>query len=143
MSVEESQIAEYIINSEKSALDKWFKGDTSGFLELWSKKNFSYFDGSFPTRVDDYATIKDFVLQNVEKKLFADKYEFKNPRVQFGKDMALLTYQLFAKTTLINMQYNCIELFQKEESGEWKVIHSTWSFIRPMDMDFGVTKSVV
>lgn len=143
MSVEESKLAEYIISLEKSALDKWFKGDTSGYLDLWSKNNFSYFDGSFSTRVDDYATIKDFVLQNVENKLFADKYEFKNPRVQFGKDTALLTYQLFAKTNLINMQYNCIELYQKEESSDWKVIHSTWSFIRPMDMDFGGKKTVV
>ncbi|KAK8864812.1 hypothetical protein M9Y10_010337 [Tritrichomonas musculus] len=143
MSIEESKLAEHVISLEKAALDKWFKGDTSGYLELWSKNNFSYFDGSFPTRVDDYPTIKDFVLQNVENKLFADKYEFKNPRVQFGKDMALLTYQLFSKTNLIDMKYNCIQLYQKEESGDWKVIHSTWSFIRPMDMDFGGAKTTV
>ena len=64
------------------------------------------------------------------------------PAEQFGKDMAVLTYQLFAKTTLIDMQYNCIEVFQKE-SDDWHVIHSTWSFIRPMDMDFSAIKEVV
>lgn len=40
------------------------------------------------------------------------------------------------------MQYNCIEVYQLE-AGEWKVIHSTWSFIRPMDMDFNQAKEIV
>lgn len=137
------KLAEYIISLEKSALDKWFKGDTSGYLQLWSQNNFSYFDGVNPNRIDDYETIKKFVLENIEGKLFADSYDFGNPRVQFGRDIALLTYQLYAKTNLIDMQYNCIELFQQEDNGEWHVIHSTWSFIRPMDMDFSVFKSIV
>lgn len=25
-------------------LDKWFKGDTSGYEQLWSKRSFTYFD---------------------------------------------------------------------------------------------------
>ena len=33
------------------------------------------------------------------------------------------------------MAYNCIEVYQKETDGIWRVIHSTWSFIRPMDMN--------
>lgn len=70
-------------------------------------------------------------------------YDFRVPRVQIGKDMAVLTYQLFADTTLINMAYNCIEVYQKEDNGEWHVIHSTWSFIRPMDHDFNRAKTVV
>ncbi len=35
--------ANNISELEKSALDKWFKGDTSGYREIWSKNNFSYF----------------------------------------------------------------------------------------------------
>lgn len=131
-----------IIELEKGALDKWFKGDTSGYLNIWSKKEFSYFDGSVKNRIDSYEDIKKFVLENVEGKLFADKYYFENPRVQSVDDMAVLTYQLYADTSLINMKYNCIEVYKKE-GNEWKVIHSTWSFIRPMDMDFNHVKSIV
>lgn len=40
---------------------------------------------------------------------------------------------LFADTNLIDMEYNRIEVCQKEEDGVWRVIHSTWSFIRPME----------
>jgi hypothetical protein len=116
---------------EKAALDRWFNGDTSGYRELWSKHSFTYFDGANPDRVEGYDSIIAF-LDTIEGKLFAKHYDFCCPRVQFGTDMAVLTYQLFAKTTLIDMQYNCVEVFQKE-SDDWHVIHSTWSFIRPME----------
>lgn len=139
---EERQLAEHIIGLEKAALDKWFKGDTSGYEQLWSKRSFTYFDAVVEKRVDDHATISEF-LKTIEGKLFADSYDFRSPRVQIGQDMAVLTYQLFAKTTLIDMEYNCIEVYQKEEDGQWRVIHSTWSFIRPMEKNFNAVKEVV
>lgn len=139
---EERKLAQHIIGLEKAALDKWFKGDTSGYEQLWSKRSFTYFDAVVEKRVDDHATIAEF-LKTIDGKLFADSYDFRNPRVQIGKDMAVLTYQLFAKTTLIDMEYNCIEVYQKEEDGEWRVIHSTWSFIRPMEKNFGKAKDIV
>lgn len=140
---DERKLAAEIISLEKAALDKWFDGNSSGYVELWSKKSFSYFDGVWDRRVDSHAEIEKFVKSVVDGKLYADSYDFRNPRVQFGGDVAVLTYQLYADTTLINMKYNCIEVFQKEDNGEWHVIHSTWSFIRPMDMNFGKAKEIV
>ena len=139
---EERKLAQHIIGLEKSALDKWFKGDTSGYEQLWSKHSFTYFDAVVEKRVDDHATIAEF-LKTIDGKLHADSYDFRNPRVQIGKDMAVLTYQLFADTNLIDMEYNCIEVYQKEEDGVWRVIHSTWLFIRPMEKNFGKTKDIV
>jgi len=135
-SAEEQALAEHIIGLERAALDKWFAGDTSGYEQLWSRRSFTYFDGVVAERIDDHAAIEE-VLKTIDGKLFADSYDFRSPRVQFGRDMAVLTYQLFARTTLIDMAYNCIEVYQKEPDGQWRVIHSTWSFIRPMEMDFG------
>jgi len=137
----EKQLADHIISLERAALDKWFRGDTSGYRELWSRKSFTYFDGVAEHRIDDHETICKF-LDSIEGKLFADKYDFRFPRVQFGGNMAVLTYQLFAKTSLLDMRYNCIEIYQKESDG-WHVIHSTWSFIRPMEMDFSAVKEIV
>lgn len=34
---EEAILAEKLIEKEKDALEKWLNGDTSGYLELWSK----------------------------------------------------------------------------------------------------------
>ncbi len=138
---EQKQLAEHIIGLEKAVLDRWFRGDTSGYRKLWSEKSFSYFDGANLHRVDDHKSICEF-LDTIEGQLHADKYDFCNPRVQFGTDMALLTFQLYADTNLIDMKYNCIELYQKE-GNEWRVVHSTWSFIRPMDMNFGKAKEIV
>lgn len=142
MQAENDALTEKIIGLEKGALDKWFKGDTSGYLNIWSKDNFSYFDSFKAERIDDYNQIKQFVLANVEGKLFADSYNFKAPRVQASEDMAVLTYQLFADTSLNEMRYNCIEVYQRENN-DWKVIHSTWSVIRPMDMTFEPHKTLV
>ena len=142
-SPEEEKLAEYIINLEKKALDKWKNGDTSGYAELWSKKSFTYFDGVVDKRVEDYQTIAEF-LKKIEGNLKFVKCEFIDPRVQIGKDMAVLTYQLFAKTsTGLDIEYNCIEVFQKEDDGQWKVIHSTWSFIKPIEKDFSSFKNKV
>ena len=41
---EEEKLAKYLISLEEEALKKYFKGDMSGYKELWSKTNFSYFD---------------------------------------------------------------------------------------------------
>lgn len=131
---EQRMLSEHIIGLEKAALDKWFNGDTSGYRKLWSENNFSYFDSVGLHRIDDHKAICNY-LDTIEGKLHANSYDFCCPRVQFGQDMALLTFQLYAKTNLLDMKYDCIELYQKE-GDEWHVIHSTWSFIRPLDMNF-------
>lgn len=65
--------------------------------------------------------------------------------MQFSDDMSMgvLTYQLFANTTLIDMAYNCIEVYHKETNGEWHVVHSTWSFIKPMEKNFSKAEQIV
>ncbi|MGG1905277.1 hypothetical protein ABFY47_24340 [Enterobacter ludwigii] len=92
---EERALENEIIALENSALDKWFKGDISGYEQLLSERSFTYFDAVVSERVDDYATIKKF-LDSISGRLSADSYDFRPPRVQLGKDMAVLTYQLFA-----------------------------------------------
>ncbi len=44
--------------------------------------------------------------------------------VQFGQDMAILTYQLHADTHLLNTFYNCVEVFPKE-ADDWTVVQSS------------------
>jgi len=139
---DESTRAEHIIGLELAVLEKWFNGDTSGYAELWSKRSFTYFDAVEPKRKEKFEDMSS-LLKKVEGNLKAESYEVRYPRVQLGKDMAVLTFQLFAKTNLANVDYNCIEVFQQEEDGVWHVIHSTWSLIRPMDVNFSAIKEVV
>lgn len=139
---EEAKLAEKLIGMEKDALELWFNGDSTGYRDLWSKRSLTYFDAVCENRIDKYEVLAKQVREKIDGKLKANSYEVRNERVQIGKDMAVLTYQLYAKTNLVNIDYNCIEVFQQEENG-WHVIHSTWSTIRPMDVDFSVFKAVV
>jgi len=139
---DERRLAEHIIGLELSALEKWFRGDVSGYAQLWSKRSFTYFDTVETKRLEQFADMTP-LLNRVEGLLSANRFEVRDPRVQIGQDMAVLTFQLFAQTNLVNVDQNCIEVFQKEEDGEWHVIHSTWSIIRPMDKDFSAFKEFV
>lgn len=128
---EQSKIAETIIQMEKDALAKFYKGDTSDYQNLWSKDSFTYFDGNTFQRIDNYEDIYDFLMTRVEGKLSAKSWNFVSPRVQFGIDMAVLTYQLHAETNYGESHYNVIEVYQINKSNDWEVIHSTWAAIRP------------
>lgn len=140
---EEQQMAAEVIALEQDALDKWFNGDISGYKKLWSEDNFSYLDSNWDHIIHDKGEIMNFLLSVVEGKLHADSYDFVKPRVQWVNGMGILTYQLFAHTNFNDMRYNCIEIYVKNANGDWTVIQSTWSFIRPMDMDFSKKKTVV
>lgn len=68
------------------------------YEQLWSKRSFTYFDSVSDKRIDDHETIAQF-LKTINGKLFAPSYDFRVPRVQIGKDIAVLTYQLLPTRT--------------------------------------------
>ncbi len=70
---ESQKLAEHLIALGRTTLDKWVKGDTSGYRDLWSKCAFSYFDGVKDNRVDTYAEISA-TLGPMEGVLHADSY---------------------------------------------------------------------
>lgn len=72
---EEKLVAEHIIALEEVALEKWFKGDTSGYAQMWSKRSFTYFDAVETKRLEDLASMAD-IFQRGEGKLVANSYRF-------------------------------------------------------------------
>lgn len=130
-----NEITKQVIKMERAALDKYYAGDMTGYYEIWSHDDFSYFDAGHAQRVDSFAEVKRFMDQNLAGKMHADTYRFESPRVQVHGDTAILTYQLFADTNFINMHYNVVEVFQRNTAGEWKVVHSTWDTIMPYARD--------
>lgn len=128
---EQKQLAEQLIQIEVDALNGFYNGDTTGYRKLWSQESFSYFDVNTAKRIDRYEEIYDFLMTRVEGKFFVESYEFVAPRVQFGIDMAVLTYHLPHDENPNSKHYNVIEIFQKNSDGEWQVIHSTWQALDP------------
>ena len=135
---EQKQLADELIHKEVDALNRFYKGDSSGYRNLWSKDSFSYFDANTSERIDHYVEIYDFLMTRVEGKVNIESYEFLAPRVQFGLDVAVLTYHLPHDDDNPNSKhYNVIEIFQKNSDDEWKVIHSTWEGIDPAKKNKG------
>jgi ketosteroid isomerase-like protein len=123
-----------IIALEKAALDRWGKGDPQGYLEIMAA-DLTYFDPFLEKRLDGLGTMQEF-LKPFTGKIKVDRFDMLNPKVQRDANMALLTFNLlsFVKqpdgTEKVVARWNSSEVYRKI-NGEWKIIHSHWSFIKP------------
>ena len=79
-----------IIAMERAALDRWGKGDPSGFLEI-SAPDVVYFDPSLERRIDGREALARY-YEALRGKVATSRYELINPRVQHVGDMAVLTF---------------------------------------------------
>ena len=124
-----TDISETIIGLEKSALEKWNKYDPNGFIDL-SADDVVYFDPFTERRLDGLEALKKY-YDSINEQLRASKYEMVNPKVQAVNEMAVLTFNLFAYERDIIYKWNCTEVYRLEKSGQWKIIQTHWSFIKP------------
>jgi ketosteroid isomerase-like protein len=123
-----------IIEMEKAALDRWGKGDPQGYLEIMDE-DLTYFDPFQEKRLDGLDTMKEFI-KPFTGKIKVDRFDMLNPKVQRDGNMALLTFNLLSYvkqpdgTEKVVARWNSSEVYRKI-NGEWKIIHSHWSFIKP------------
>jgi ketosteroid isomerase-like protein len=124
---------ETIIALERSALDRWGKGDPQGYLQTYAQ-DVSYFDPTQERRVDGLAAMKALLIP-ITGKIKIDRYEMIGPKVQHRGDVAVLSYQLASHATRPNGQsvivrWNSTAVYERI-AGNWKIIHSHWSYIKP------------
>ncbi len=118
---------------EAAAMERWRKGDPWGFIEI-SAPDVTYFDTGTRQRLNGRETLRAEYAQR-EGKIFYDVMDFVDPRVQVCKDLAVLTYRFLS--TWLNPDgsvanrtpWNCTEVFTRID-GQWKILHTHWSFIR-------------
>lgn len=122
-------IATKIIALETAALEKWNKGNPSGYLELYSP-DFTYLDPFLEKRLDGFDKI-EALYEEMRGKVRVDKYEIIEPVVQATDEMAVLTYNLISYTEETVYKWNCTEVY-KLVANEWKIIHNHWSLIKPV-----------
>jgi len=134
-------IAAEIMRLETGAMERWRKGDPSGFLEI-SAPEVTYFDTGTRALLNGLAELKKEYDKRVGK-IHYDVMEFINPRFQVFEDSAVLFYQFFS-TTLnpdgtikSRTPWNCTEVYAKTAGG-WKIVHTHWSYINGQRKDSGV-----
>ncbi len=125
---EDQQIAGTIIAMEEAALDRWGKGDPSGFLEI-SAPDIVYFDPSLDKRLDGLDALKD-LYEGIRGKLHVDRYELINPKVQLCSDCAVLTFNYEGHSGGKVYQWNCTEVYRRQND-RWEIIQTHWSFTKP------------
>jgi len=124
---------ETIIALERSAIDRWGKGDPQGFLENYAP-GISYFAPSEEHRVDGLAAMRDLLIP-ITGKVKINSYEMVNPRVQRRGDIAVLSYQVVDHLTRrggqsVTVRWNSTAVYERIQ-GHWKIIHSHFSYTKP------------
>ncbi|MEW5717908.1 MAG: DUF4440 domain-containing protein, partial [Chloroflexota bacterium] len=121
----EENITATIIALERAALDRWGKGDPSGFLEI-SAPDVVYFDPFVERRLDGLDALMR-LYESIRGQVHIDRYELINPHVQLCGDAAVLTFNYISYTGEKQSRWNCTEAYQRAQ-GEWHIIQTHWSF---------------
>jgi ketosteroid isomerase-like protein len=125
-------VAAELLALESAAMERWRKGDPDGFIEI-SAPEVTYFDTGTSARIDGLEALKT-EYDKRKGKIHYDVMEFLNSIVQVHGDTAVLFYNFFSTrlnpdgTIKTRTPWNCTEVFTKI-NGEWKIIHTHWSFI--------------
>ena len=122
-------VSETIIALEKSALKKWNQGDPGGYLQI-SADDVVYFDPFTEQRLDGLEALKKY-YEPITGKVNA-RYEMFNAKVQSVNDMAVSTFNLTSYEGNNVVKWNCTEVYRHEKNGQWKIIQTHWSFIKPV-----------
>jgi hypothetical protein len=118
-------VATEIIALEKAALDRWGKGDPSGFLEICAP-GVVYFDPFLKRRLDGLAELTAH-YDGIRGKVLIDRYELLNPHVQAAESMAVLTFNYVSCGNEGESRWNCTEVFRRDAPG-WRLIQTHWSY---------------
>ena len=123
-----------IIAIERTALDRWGRGDPAGYLAIMAP-DVSYFDPTQSSRLDGRKAMTDLLVP-LTGKIKIDRYEMLNPKVQRYGDAALLTFNLVSYrkqadgTERAIVRWNSTEAYARQD-GRWVLVHSHWSYVKP------------
>lgn len=120
-------IAEDVIALERGALDRWCRGDPSGFLEI-SAAEVRYFDPFQAKRLDGLANLSAY-YESLRGQVSAVRWEMIDPRVEVIGSAAVLTFNFvsYGGDEGNRMRWNCTEVYRRDDAG-WRIVQTHWSF---------------
>jgi uncharacterized protein (TIGR02246 family) len=132
------KISEQIIALERSALDRWVRGDPDGYLSLYAK-DATYFDPFREKRVDGLDELNALLaaMRGVTLPFTQPRYDMIGPVVHVDANVAVLTFNLVnygkpsgSSEETVLARWNATEVYRKID-GAWRIIHTHWSFTQP------------
>lgn len=125
-----SALLQQVLAKERAALDRWGKGDTGGYLELYAP-DATYFDPGLEKRLDGHDALATY-FGPFQGKIKIASYEIVDPKVQSDGDIVILTFNIVNHDVQGNVmnRWNTTEVYRRI-GGDWKIIHSHFSLTKP------------
>jgi ketosteroid isomerase-like protein len=124
-----TETANTIISMERAALERWGRGDPSGFLEI-SADDVVYFDPYQPRRLNGIVELRE-LYESIRGRVQIARFELINPVVEATDAMAVLTFNYVADgTNEATSRWNCTEVYRRDAAG-WRIVQTHWSFTQP------------
>lgn len=129
MNENQKKIKALIIALEKQALEDWNNGNPDRFIEL-SSDEVVYIDPAFESKLEGKKALENY-YDSIRGKIMLDNYQMIDPVVQLFPGIAVLTYHYQVHRNGITFKMNCSEVYKSEESNQWKIVNTHWSFVKP------------
>lgn len=113
-----------IIAMERSALERWGRGDPSGFLEI-SSPDVVYFDPLTERRLDGREALSR-LYEACRGRIAIEHYEWPNVQVRMLGDAAVLTFNFVSTGSEGERRWNCTEVYARHGAGWW-IVATHWS----------------
>ena len=122
-----STLSGTIIALERNAMDRWLKGDPSGYFDLLAD-DATIFDPRLDGRLDGRAAA--VAVFKPQPGASIPRYELVNPRVQPVGDGAVLTYNLmtYDANGAVTSRWNFSEVYRRAK-GRWQIVQTHASFV--------------
>lgn len=120
------EVRREIVAMECAALERWGKGDPSGFLEICAR-DVVYFDPSLERRIDGIEALTSY-YEGLRGTVSFDRFELINPLVKLVGDTAVLTFNYASYgASGVPSRWNCTEVFRRMAEG-WRITQTHWSY---------------
>ena len=125
---QQPSLSSTIIAIERSAMDRWAKGDPSGYLDILAP-DVTVFTPQMDARLDGRAAAVA-LYEQVRGKVSIPKYAFVNPLVQPLGDGAVLTfnYVSYDVAGTVISRWNFTEVY-RHVGTRWEIVQSHASYV--------------
>jgi hypothetical protein len=126
--IEPGSVGDRILALERAALDRWGRGDPSGFLEI-SAPDVTYFDPFLERRIDGLEALAAY-YEGIRGKVRIARYEVLNPTVIATDGRAVLSFNFVSYGGNEDaFPWNCTEVYRRDPVG-WRIVQTHWSFTK-------------